>query len=181
MKSLEGKKLEAFKKRRRLQYGDEEDESDLKIDKSLSKVPDVDDEYARAGIDDPKIFITTSRDCSSKLKQFAKEIKLVFPNSQRINRGGHMMKEIVETCIKNGVTDLIIAHETRGIPDGLVVSHLPHGPTAFFGLKNCVMRHDIGAKAEVGAMSLAYPHLIFHNFSSPLGERVSCLSSETLC
>ena len=32
----------------------------------------IDNEYARAGIQDPKIIITTSRDPSSKLLQFAK-------------------------------------------------------------------------------------------------------------
>lgn len=32
----------------------------------------VDDEYARAGLTDPKIFITTSRDPSSRLVQFSK-------------------------------------------------------------------------------------------------------------
>ena len=32
------------------------------------------------------------------------------------------------------------------------------------------MRHDI---PKIGTMSEAYPHLIFHNFNSKLGERVS--------
>lgn len=32
----------------------------------------IDDEYRWAGVEDPKIVITTSRDPSSKLKQFAK-------------------------------------------------------------------------------------------------------------
>ena len=50
----------------------------------------VDDEYARAGERDPKILVTTSRDPSSRLTQFAKELKLVFPNAQRINRGGQV-------------------------------------------------------------------------------------------
>ena len=50
----------------------------------------IDDEYARAEERDPKILITTSRDPSSRLVQFAKEMKLVFPNSQRINRGGQV-------------------------------------------------------------------------------------------
>lgn len=54
--------------------------------------------------------------------------------------------------------------------DGLVVSHLPFGPTAYFTLSNTVMRHDI---PKIGTISEAYPHLIFHNFSSKLGERVS--------
>ena len=50
----------------------------------------IDDEYAHAGERDPKILITTSRDPSSRLTQFAKELKLVFPNAQRINRGGQV-------------------------------------------------------------------------------------------
>lgn len=32
----------------------------------------VDDEYSQAGIEDPRVLITTSRDPSSKLAQFAK-------------------------------------------------------------------------------------------------------------
>ena len=32
----------------------------------------IDDEYARAGIYDPKVLITTSRDPSSRLQLFAK-------------------------------------------------------------------------------------------------------------
>ena len=50
----------------------------------------IDDEYARAEERDPKILITTSRDPSSRLVQFAKEMKLVIPNAQRINRGGQV-------------------------------------------------------------------------------------------
>ena len=50
----------------------------------------IDDEYAHAGERDPKVLITTSRDPSSRLTQFAKELKLVVPNAQRINRGGQV-------------------------------------------------------------------------------------------
>ena len=48
----------------------------------------VDDEYGDAGLEDPRVCVTTSRDPSSRLKQFAKEVKLLFPNSTRINRLG---------------------------------------------------------------------------------------------
>ena len=37
----------------------------------------VDDEYRTAGIVDPKLMITTSRDPSSRLLQFAKEMKIL--------------------------------------------------------------------------------------------------------
>ena len=33
------------------------------------------------------------------------------------------------------------------------------------------MRHDIGSKKEVGTVSAAYPHLIFDNLITQLGQR----------
>lgn len=131
-----------------------------------------DDEYARAGLTDPRIVITTSRDPSARLMQFAKELRLLFPNSQRLNRGNLVVADLVAASRANEVTDIIIAHEHRGQPDGLVVSHLPYGPTAFFNLSNVVMRHDIRDET-LGTVSEAYPHLVFHNFHSPLGKRLS--------
>jgi U3 small nucleolar ribonucleoprotein protein IMP4 len=133
----------------------------------------IDDEYARAAERDPKILITTSRDPSSRLVQFAKEIKLLFPNSQRVNRGGLVVNELVESSRGNDFTDLVVVHEHRGEPDSMVVCHLPYGPTAYFGVYNAVLRHDIGDKSVVGTVSEAYPHLIFDNFTSRLGQRVS--------
>lgn len=100
---------------------------------------------------------------------FVKEIRLIIPNSQRMNRGNYEMKQLVDACRANHVTDFIIVHEHRGVPDGLVISHLPYGPTAYFTLSDVVMRHDI---ENIGTMSEQYPHLIFHNFKSSLGERV---------
>lgn len=115
--------------------------------------------------------ITTSRDPSSRLLQFAKELKIMFPNSQRINRGSHVMDDIVKTCKTNDVTDLIIIHEHRGVPDAMIVCHFPYGPTAYFSLHNVILRHDL--KSEIsGTISEAYPHLIFNEFQTSLGRRV---------
>ncbi|RGB33165.1 anticodon-binding protein [Rhizophagus diaphanus] len=145
-------------------------QKDLNFDEAQPEpTTHIDDEYANAGIYDPKILITTSRDPSSRLSQFAKEMRLVFPNSQRINRGSYVVKDLVDACRANDVTDLIILHEHRGEPDGLIVCHLPYGPTAFFSLHNVVLRHDI---QDEGTVSEAFPHLIFHNFNSNLGRRV---------
>lgn len=45
----------------------------------------MDDEYKWAGVEDPKIMITTSRDPSSRLKMFAKvchtHFAITFPSS----------------------------------------------------------------------------------------------------
>ena len=76
----------------------------------------------------------------------------------------------MSTARASDFTDLLLVHEHRGEPDGLIVCHLPHGPTAYFGLHSVVLRHDLSER--VGAMSEAYPHLIFDNFNTALGRRV---------
>jgi U3 small nucleolar ribonucleoprotein protein IMP4 len=76
---------------------------------------------------------------------FAKEVRLLFPGAQRMNRGGHVVDDLVRVARANDVSDLVIVHEHRGEPDGLVISHLPFGPTAFFELSNVVrMRLGLG-------------------------------------
>lgn len=105
--------------------------------------------------------------------QFVKEMSILMPNAERINRGAYVMKDMVETCLKKGVTDLILLHEHRGQPDGMIICHLPVGPTVYFGLQNVVLRHDVGDKLQT--MPEIAPHLIFNNFSTPLGQRITTI------
>lgn len=67
------------------------------------------------------------------------------------------------------ITDFILLHETRGNPDGMIVCHLPFGPTAYFTLTNVVMRQEV---PDCGTVSEEYPHLIFDNINSVIGRRV---------
>ena len=60
---------------------------------------------------------------------------------------------------------------TKPVPDAMIVSHFPHGPTVYFTLSNVTLRHDI-PNYKNSTVSEQYPHLIFENFSSRLGERV---------
>ena len=43
-------------------------------------------------------------------------MKLLFPNAQRLNRGNYVIKDLVNACRSNDVTDLIMLHEHRGEP-----------------------------------------------------------------
>ncbi|CAI7754509.1 unnamed protein product [Closterium sp. NIES-53] len=151
-KNLEGKERVQYEKKLKIRQALQEgrpvptelrnealalrDEIDLEDDYTAEPRSHVDDEYARAGEEDPRVLLTTSRDPSSRLTQFVKELKIVFPNAQRINRGGQVINEIVASARSSAFTDIIVAHEHRGQPDGLVVCHLPYGPTAYFGLLN---------------------------------------------
>lgn len=131
----------------------------------------------------------------------------MFPNSQRMNRGGQVLyksipccvyfvnnirstsdkiwmtdkasklygsvlladpfffsrqviSEIVESCRSHEITDLILVHEHRGQPDGLIVCHLPLGPTAYFGLLNVVSVHVCLAYDNLRRYKTWNPYLV---------------------
>lgn len=135
-----------------------------------SEQVNVDDEYAStSGINEPRIIVTTSRNPSVKLLQFSKEIKLMFPNSIKLNRGNYIVPELIELCQKSGMNDMIVLHEHRGVPTSITINHFPHGPSCIFTLHNVKLRHDL---PDMGNVSESYPHLIFEGFTSKLGERV---------
>mmetsp|Transcript_9613 Transcript_9613/g.23820 ORF Transcript_9613/g.23820 Transcript_9613/m.23820 type:complete len:291 (+) Transcript_9613:102-974(+) len=190
-KSLEGKERELYEKKRTIRQCLEEgkpiptelrqQESTLRSELAAEDAATAangsngaDDEYCKANERDPKVLVTTSRDPSSRLTQFVKELKLLMPTSQRINRGAQVLPDLVELCRANDFTDLVMVHEHRGEPDGLVISHMPFGPTAYFGLTNTVMRHDIKDE-DIGHVSEANPHLILENFTTPLGKRTATI------
>ena len=185
-KSLEGREKVAYEKKRqvrealaagkplptelRASYDDLKASVDAEDTKTSQLQTHVDDEYGDAGLMEPRICVTSSRDPSSRLKQFVKELKVLIPNSTRINRGNNRVDQLVESCRQSEFTDIVVVQETRGQPDGLVVCHLPLGPTAFFSLSHAVLRHDLDPPAA--PMSEAYPHILLHNFQTELGKRV---------
>lgn len=54
----------------------------------------------------------------------------MFPNSQRINRGGLVLTELVETCRNHGFTDVVILHEHRGEPGESDTHTSTRGPSS---------------------------------------------------
>ncbi|KAK1316911.1 hypothetical protein QJS10_CPA05g00822 [Acorus calamus] len=164
-KSLEGKERLLYEKKRKIREALEEGkpiptelrneeaalrkEIDLEDDQTAVPRSHIDDEYAYASEKDPKILLTTSRNPSAPLTQFVKELKIVFPNAQRMNRGGQVISEIIETAVR--MTLRMLSWCTSIV----------------------VTRHDIKDKKSMGTMSEAYPHLILDNFSTKLGERTA--------
>lgn len=143
--------------------------SELDDDATAKPTTTIDDEYAKAGLEDPRVLVTTSRGASQKLLEFAKEIRLVVPNAVRLNRGNLSVHQLMDAARRESYSDVIVLQETRGVPDSMTVSHLPLGPTVVFTIHNLVTRHDIDG---VGTMSEQYPHLVFENFTTKLGLRI---------
>ncbi len=115
--------------------------------------------------------MTTSRDPSTRLGGFAKEIRLLLPTAVRLNRGNTVLAQLAASARAAGLSDVVLLHEHRGTPTAVTVSHLPHGPTASFSLHNVVLRQDVPG-AVPGTVAESYPHLIFEGFTTRLGVRV---------
>lgn len=75
------------------------------------------------------------------------------------------MSELSDACRANQMTDLIVVHEHRGVPDALMLSHFPHGPTVLFTLTGVVLRHDLGG-LQGTTISEAYPQCVRDRASS---------------
>lgn len=143
-----------------------------RADRTAEEELGLDDEYAQlSGVVDPRILVTTSRDPSSRLGTFAKEIRLLLPTAIRLNRGNLVLDNLVSSAKASGLSDIVLLHEHRGTPTALTVSHFPHGPTASFSLHNVVLRADLPGGVR-GTVAESYPHLVFEGFNTKLGERV---------
>lgn len=145
---------------------------DFDYDASRDDELNIDDEYSElSGVVDPRVLVTTSRDPSSRLGSFAKEVRLLFPTGIRLNRGNLVLPELVQSAKSNGLSDVILLHEHRGTPTAMTISHFPHGPTLMCSLHNVVLRADIPRSVK-GTVAESYPHLVFEGFSTKLGLRL---------
>eukprot|EP01027_Heterolobosea_sp_BB2_P027384 GEZU01042739.1.p1 GENE.GEZU01042739.1~~GEZU01042739.1.p1 ORF type:complete len:342 (-),score=97.42 GEZU01042739.1:264-1289(-) len=117
----------------------------------------------------PKIMITTCRKPSQELLRLITDLLYALPNSYYYKRKNYMLKDITQWAINKDFTDLLVFHEHRSKPDGLIISHLPHGPTATFRLSNHKLASKISNRAQP---DLSRPELILNNFNTRIGHRV---------
>jgi len=119
----------------------------------------------------PNVFITTSRSPTINLIKFTKELKHLFSKSQILNRGLKFLPALIDICLIFNGTDILLLHENRGAPNGIVISHLPKGPTAFFSIKNVIF----SVRKKRISFSSKAPNIIFDNLNSPVGKKLSLI------
>ncbi len=130
------------------------------------------DEYTdhRAGAT-PKVFVTTSMHPKGRaVLRFIEDLLTVIPNSEYIKRRGHKVAEMCEMVEAKGATDLVMIHVDRSVPTGMLICHLPTGPTAWFKLDNITLRKRI---KNHGWPTQHAPEVLPQNFTTRLGRRVS--------
>uniref|UniRef100_A0A5F9DSV6 Ribosome production factor 1 n=1 Tax=Oryctolagus cuniculus TaxID=9986 RepID=A0A5F9DSV6_RABIT len=67
-------------------------------------------------------------------------------------------------------TDLIVINEDRKTPNGLILSHLPNGPTAHFKMSSVRLRKEIKRRGKDPTEHR--PEIILNNFTTRLGHSI---------
>ncbi|XP_029213050.2 ribosome production factor 1-like [Acropora millepora] len=118
----------------------------------------------------PKVLITSSVNAKGKTLQFVEELHRIIPNSDIFVRRGYDLKKIIPEAAKRGFTALIVVNEDRKVPNGILVTHMPDGPTAHFKLTSVKLGKEI---RNHGRNTGHRPELILNNFSTRLGHSVA--------
>ncbi|KAK3602382.1 hypothetical protein CHS0354_026270 [Potamilus streckersoni] len=117
----------------------------------------------------PKILITTCDRPGQRTNKFCKELKKVIPNSHLYYRRGLDLKKIIPQALSRDFTDLLVVNENRKIPNGLVISHLPDGPTVHFKMSGVRLTTEL---KRAGELTGHQPEIILNNFNTRLGHSV---------
>ena len=130
-----------------------------------------DDEFAAyyANEKKPKIMITTKPKPSRKLFPFIGDLMQLIPQSFYYPRESHEVSAMATNADMKGFTHLVILSEKNKECNGMLVIHLPIGPTAFFKLSSFQAGASIPGH---GKPTVHIPELILNNFGTRLGRRV---------
>lgn len=120
----------------------------------------------------PKVLITSSDRSKVKTVQFMEELQRIIPNSEVRVRKGIDLKKIIPQAKERGFTALVVVNEDKKMPNGVVISHLPDGPTAHFKLTSVKLGKTI---KNHGRETSHRPEVILNNFSTRLGHSVARL------
>lgn len=118
----------------------------------------------------PKVLITTSDNPHTRTITLGRELKSIIPNSQFRFRNRSAIKKIIRGCIEKNYTDLIVLNENRREPNGLLLVHLPNGPTAKFRLSSVKLTDQIPRARKPPTYNK--PEVILNNFESRIGQTI---------
>jgi len=109
------------------------------------------DEFAQifANCETPKIMITTRPRPSKGLFRFIGDLMQCFPQAYYYPRKEFDVKQICGFASNKKFTHLIVLGEKAKVCNGMIISRLPEGPTAFFKVSNVEISADLAATGAV--------------------------------
>lgn len=101
----------------------------------------------------PKVLITSANKPSLKTHLFMRELYKCIPNSEVRLRRSTEIKKIVVQAVEREYTDILVVNEDRKLPNGLLIVHLPEGPTAHFKVTSFKRGYDIRVSPPMSNMT----------------------------
>ncbi|KAG8039161.1 hypothetical protein G9C98_003468 [Cotesia typhae] len=147
--------------------GDLDDEENAELKAEL-----MNDEFAAYYKKDyePKVLITYCDNPTRKTRIFGRELTRIIPNSISLYRNRSGVKKMVKSATARGFTDIVVINENQCKPNGMLVIHLPDGPTALFKLSNVKITPEL--KRSHKEITDHRPEVILNNFSTRLGHTI---------
>uniref|UniRef100_A0A9J7XCL7 Ribosome production factor 1 n=2 Tax=Cyprinus carpio TaxID=7962 RepID=A0A9J7XCL7_CYPCA len=118
----------------------------------------------------PKVLITTSDRPRGRTVRFCEQLATVIPHAHVYYRRGLALKRVIPQCVSRGFTYLMVINEDRKVPNGLVLCHLPDGPTAHFKVSNVRLRKEMKRRGKDPTEHV--PEVILNNFTTRLGHSI---------
>ncbi|KAG9391526.1 Brix domain [Carpediemonas membranifera] len=119
----------------------------------------------------PVVWVTTSpRPKGRRVLSFVEDLLTMIPAAKYVKRGKRTITAMCEYATEQGATDVVVVHADGADPTGIMVCHLPTGPTAWFKLDGIVLRKRI---KNHGWPTVHPPEVIAKNFTTHLGKRVA--------
>ena len=144
-----------------------EDSDNEELRKEL-EIDDFSEYFAREYT--PKVLITYADNPVTKTRKFGIELARIIPNALAKIRNRSSIKKMVKSAIRENFTDIIVINENNREPNGMVVVHLPNGPTAHFKLSNVRITKEI--RRSHLEFTKHRPEVILTNFTTRLGLSV---------
>lgn len=162
-----GHTIESLRERDHTTVDNIEDSDNEEIRKEL-EIDDFSSYFSKSYT--PRVLITYADNPVTKTRKFGIELSRIIPNSIAKIRNRSSIKKMVKSAVRENFTDILVVNENNRQPNGLVVIHLPDGPTAHFKLSNVKITKEICRSHT--EFTTHRPEVILTNFTTRLGLTV---------
>ena len=122
----------------------------------------------------PKVLVTTRPRPSKELFRFVADLISVVPNAFFYPRRHFSVQDICRKGSEQNFSHVIVLSERAKKCNGLILSKLPQGPTAFFKVSNVQVSDSVPG---AGRRTEHQPEILLNNFTTRLGRRVGRMLS----
>jgi len=128
------------------------------------------------GRQQPSVVVTNGERACSRTRLFCRQLAAAFgQHASFLHRRKSSLKSLIPRAVARGATALVVVNEDQKVVNGLLVCHLPDGPTALFRLTNVKVQKEIKIARGAGRAEPVPALVLANRFTTQLGRRVARL------